>query len=42
MGNSPWKYAIPFPIGYSLSDMSFIDNNTGLAVGSNGAIMPYC
>ncbi|MBL7745156.1 MAG: gliding motility-associated C-terminal domain-containing protein [Chitinophagaceae bacterium] len=44
MGSSPWKFANPTPIGYSFTDMSFIDNNTGLAVssgglGSSGAIM---
>lgn len=40
MGNSPWKFANPQPIGYGFSDMSFIDNNTGLAVApSLGGIM---
>src|SRR5688572_7056234 len=39
MGSSPWKFANPTPIGYSFTDMSFIDNRTGLAVGSNGGIM---
>jgi photosystem II stability/assembly factor-like uncharacterized protein len=38
MGTSPWKFANPTPIGYSLSDMSFIDDNLGLAVGANGGI----
>ncbi|HEY6504610.1 MAG TPA: YCF48-related protein, partial [Chitinophagaceae bacterium] len=39
MGSSPWKFANPTPIGYSFSDMSFIDNNNGLGVGFNGGIM---
>src|SRR5688572_27729888 len=39
MGSSPWKFANPHPIGYSLLDMSFIDDNNGLAVGSNGGIV---
>ncbi len=38
MGNSPWKYVVPFQHGLNLNDMSFIDNQTGLAVGNNGAI----
>ena len=38
MGSSPWRYANPTPMGYSLTDMSFIDNKTGLAVGVNGGI----
>ena len=38
IGGSPWKFANPSPIGYSLFDMSFIDNSNGLAVGSNGGI----
>ncbi len=38
MGNSPWKYVVPYQHGFNLNDMSFIDNKTGLAVGSNGAI----
>jgi gliding motility-associated-like protein len=39
MGSSPWSFANPKPVGYSLSDMSFIDDNTGLAVGANGGIL---
>jgi gliding motility-associated-like protein len=38
IGNSPWKYVVPYQHGFNLNDMSFIDNKTGLAVGSNGAI----
>jgi gliding motility-associated-like protein len=38
MGNSPWKYTVPYQHGFNLNDMSFIDNKTGLAVGANGAI----
>ncbi len=39
MGSSPWKYANPAPIGYSFTDMSFVDNRNGLAVGTTGGIM---
>jgi gliding motility-associated-like protein len=44
MGSSPWVYANPQPHGFTFSDMSFVDNNNGLAVsagglGSSGAIM---
>ncbi len=38
MGNSPFKFANPTPMGYSWLDMSFIDNNVGLTVGANGGI----
>lgn len=38
MGTSPWKFANPSPIGFTWTDMSFIDDNTGLAVGVNGGI----
>ncbi|MEQ1676141.1 MAG: YCF48-related protein, partial [Chitinophagaceae bacterium] len=38
LGASDWKYVTPFQYGYVMNDMSFIDNNTGLAVGNNGAI----
>src|SRR5688572_13328870 len=38
VGAGPWKYVTPFQHGYNMNDMSFIDNNTGLAVGGNGAI----
>jgi len=38
IGNSPWKYVVPYQHGFNLNDMSFIDNKTGLAVGANGAI----
>jgi photosystem II stability/assembly factor-like uncharacterized protein len=38
VGNSPWKYVVPYQHGFNLNDMSFIDNKTGLAVGNNGAI----
>jgi gliding motility-associated-like protein len=38
MGNSPWKYANPRQYGFVLQDLSFVDNNTGLGVGANGAI----
>lgn len=39
MGSSPWSWNNPQPHGHSLLDMSFIDNNTGLAVGTNGGIV---
>ncbi len=39
MGSSPWGFANPKPTGYSFSDMSFIDDNNGLAVGANGGIL---
>jgi len=44
MGESPWKYVNPNTFGYTFSDMSFVDDNNGLAVsggalGSSGAIM---
>jgi gliding motility-associated-like protein len=39
MGSSPWKFANPAPSGHSLLDMSFVDNNVGLAVGANGGIL---
>lgn len=44
MGSSPWKYTNPQPFAYAFTDMSFIDNNNGLAVSSgatgvSGAIM---
>ncbi len=44
MGSSPWKYTNPQPFAYPFTDMSFIDNNNGLAVsagalGVSGAIM---
>lgn len=44
MGSSPWKYTNPQPFAYPFTDMSFIDNSTGLAVsggalGVSGAIM---
>jgi gliding motility-associated-like protein len=39
MGSSPWGFANPKPIGYSLLDMSFINDNNGLAVGTNGGII---
>ncbi|MGG9964590.1 YCF48-related protein [Ferruginibacter sp. SUN106] len=38
VGAGPWKYVVPFQHGFNLTDMSFIDNKTGLAVGNNGAI----
>jgi gliding motility-associated-like protein len=38
VGAGQWKYMNPFQYGFILSDMSFIDNKTGLAVGSSGAI----
>ncbi|MFN8251830.1 MAG: YCF48-related protein [Ferruginibacter sp.] len=44
MGSSPWKYTNPQPFAHNFSDMSFFDNNNGLAVSSgalgvSGAIM---
>ncbi len=38
VGTSQWKYKTPFQYGYVMNDMSFVDNNNGLAVGGNGAI----
>ncbi|HEX2684177.1 MAG TPA: hypothetical protein VHL77_09605, partial [Ferruginibacter sp.] len=38
IGSSPWKYVVPFQHGFNMSDISFIDNKTGLAVGNNGGI----
>lgn len=32
MGTSPWKFANPSPIGFTFTDMSFINNNIGLGV----------
>src|SRR5687767_11668826 len=39
MGSSPWTFANPQPVGYSLFDMSFINSNVGLAVGASGGIL---
>ena len=36
MGNTPFRWAQPTPQGLTFNDMSFIDNNTGLAVASSG------
>jgi photosystem II stability/assembly factor-like uncharacterized protein len=38
MGSSLWKYVNPFQYGFVMNDMSFVDNNNGLAVGNSGAI----
>ena len=38
MGASQWKYKTPFQYGFVMNDISFIDNNNGLAVGNNGAL----
>ena len=38
IGSSPWGFANPKPTGYSWLDMSFVDNQTGLAVGTNGGL----
>jgi len=38
VGTSQWKYKTPFQYGFVMNDMSFIDNNNGLAVGNSGAI----
>jgi photosystem II stability/assembly factor-like uncharacterized protein len=38
VGAGPWKYVVPYQHGFNLNDMSFADNKTGLAVGTNGAI----
>ncbi|HET9279004.1 MAG TPA: YCF48-related protein, partial [Flavitalea sp.] len=38
MGSSPWKYANPSQYGFLVQDMSFVDNNNGLGVGTSGAI----
>src|SRR6202000_2895956 len=33
-----WKYSNPKPMGFTITYTSFIDNNNGLAIGSNGCI----
>lgn len=38
IGSSQWKYKTPSQYGFVMNDMSFVDNNNGLAVGNNGAI----
>lgn len=38
IGASQWKYKTPSQYGFVMNDMSFVDNNNGLAVGNNGAI----
>src|SRR5690349_17505327 len=38
MGSSPWKFANPSQYGFAMTDMSFVDNNNGLAVGNNGGL----
>jgi hypothetical protein len=38
MGASQWKYVTPFQYGFVVQDMSFVDNNNGLAVSNTGAI----
>ncbi|HEX6168502.1 MAG TPA: YCF48-related protein [Chitinophagaceae bacterium] len=38
MGSNPWKYANPSQYGFLVQDMSFVDNNNGLGVGTSGAI----
>ena len=38
MGSNPLKYVNPFQYGFVLQDISFVDNNNGLAVGFNGSI----
>jgi gliding motility-associated-like protein len=38
VGSSPWKFANPTPVGHTWTDMSFINDNVGLAVGANGGI----
>jgi hypothetical protein len=38
VGTSQWKYKTPFQYGFVMNDMSFIDNNNGLAVGNSGAL----
>lgn len=38
IGQSPWKWVNPAPIGFSVLDLSFADNNVGLAVGVWGGI----
>jgi gliding motility-associated-like protein len=38
IGSGPLKFASPSPLGLTLNDMSFSDNNIGLAVGVSGEI----
>ncbi|RYE00522.1 MAG: hypothetical protein EOP50_03640, partial [Sphingobacteriales bacterium] len=38
VGQSKWKWVSPTPIGFSPNDVSYVDNNLGLAVGSAGGI----
>lgn len=38
LAQTNWKYSNPKPVGIVFQDMSFIDNNTGLAVGLNCGI----
>ncbi len=38
MGTSPWKFTNPLQHGYNMNDMSFINDNVGLAVGENGGL----
>ena len=38
MGSNPWKYVSPSQYGFLVQDMSFVDNNNGLGVGTSGAI----
>src|SRR5687767_1470783 len=38
MTSNPLKYVNPFQYGFVLQDISFADNNNGLAVGFNGSI----
>src|SRR5215203_575074 len=38
IGSSQWKYVTPFQYGFVIQDMSFVDNNNGLAVSNTGGI----
>ncbi len=35
---SKWRYSDPKPIGFTILDVKFFDNNYGIAVGGNGGI----
>ena len=39
LGSSPWKYTNPIPTGFTITDMSFVDNNVGLGIGISGGLI---
>ena len=38
LSQTNWKYSNPQPMGFTVLYTSFVDNNNGIAVGSNGCI----